>query len=215
MPVFGTQMFGSGGPLAGTVDQTDTFGNEAGTAAYTFTGVDFGTGGKLVIGFGANYRSSQVLSSWTADGNTITTRTSALNSENIIYIGTVDVGSATSGTLVITINASIARLMGHVWDVSNVDLTNPDSTPTADKSWDLTYGTISATGIAVALGYDQDGGITGATGLDYDGEATAGASGAGGASKAFATAESSYSFNFDGSRHADGSGVAGLSLPPV
>ena len=216
MPVFGTTMFGSGGG-PGTVAKASTFMSASDEVEWTFSDVDFGTGGKLVIGFGAGYRTSQTIQSWTAAGQTITTRTQATNSENLIGIGTVDVGANTSGDLVINVGAQLHRIGGFVWNVSNVDLTTVSSNPTANKSFSLTFGTIAASGIAVAIGFDQDAGITGASNLDYDGEVLTGAgegSGTGGASRAFSAAQSSYSFNFTGTAHNDGSGSAGLALPP-
>jgi hypothetical protein len=216
MPVFGTQMFGSGGADPGTVSVTDNFASGVDGTTFSFDSVDLGTGGKLIVAFTASYVTSQVLSSWTAAGTTITTRTYADNSENIIYIGTVDVGANTSGTIAITLSSSVNRCFGFVWDVANVDLTTVSSNPTANKSWNLTFGTIAANGVAVAIGYDQNSGITGSSGLDYDGETTSHDSGAaGGASKAFSAAQSDLAFSFTGSIHADGSGSAGLALPPV
>jgi hypothetical protein len=217
MPVFGTTNFGSGsgGP---SITLADTFVSASDEVEWTFSGVDFGTGGQLVIGFGAGYRTSQTISSWSAAGTAITTRTQATNSENLIGIGTVDVGSNTSGTLVINVGAQLHRIGGFVWDVNNVDLSTVSSNPTANKSFSLTFGTIAANGIAVAIGYDQDAGITGASGLDYAGEVTTGAGeghGTGGAHRLFTAAQSSYSFNFTGSAHHDGSGSAGLALPPA
>jgi hypothetical protein len=216
MPVFGTTNFGSGGPGAGTVNKVGEFSSSSDEVTWTFTGVDFGTGGKLIVGFASGYRTSQTISSWTAAGTAITTRTQAQNSENLIGLGTVDVGSNTSGTIVIQVSSQLHRIDGFVWDVNNVDLTTVSSNPTANKSFSLTFGTIAANGIAVALGFDQDAGITGASGLDYDGEVSSGeGDGAGGASRAFTAAQSSYSFNFTGTAHHDGSGCAGLALPPV
>ena len=216
MPVFGTQNFGSGGVGPGTVSVATNFGSGADTATWSFSSVDLGTGGKLIIGFACGYRGSQVLSSWTAAGTEINTLTAATNSENIIYMGTVDVGANTSGTIAITLDASINRCFGFVWDVANVDLFNPDANPTANKSFNLTFGTIAANGVAAAIGYDQDSGITGSSGLDYDGEtSTIESAAAAGASKAFSAAQSDLSFSFSGSSHADGSGCAGLSLPPA
>ena len=213
MPVFGTQMFGSGGPLVGTIDHVTSFASGDTGTSWTFSGVDFGTGGKLIIGIATGPSTS--VSSWTADGQTITTRTALAGSEVTVAIGTVDVSSSTSGAIVINTAGSAYRMLGHVWDVSNVDLTTVSSNPTADKSWTLSYGTISAGGVAVAVGYDQNGtGFTGATGLTYDGiTAVTESAAAAGASKAFDSAQSDYAFNFDGSRHADGSGVGGLALP--
>ena len=217
MPVFGTTMFGSGGG-PGTVSLADSFVSSSDEVEWTFSNVDFGTGGKLVIGFGAGYRTNQTIQSWTAAGQTITTRTQATNSENLIGIGTVDVGSTTSGTIVINVGAQLHRIGGFVWDVNNVDLTTVSSNPTANKSFSLTFGTIAASGIAVAMGYDQDAGITGVTtGLDYDGEVTTGAGenhGTAGASKAFSAAQSNLTHTFSGNAHNDGSGSAGLALPP-
>jgi hypothetical protein len=212
MPVFGTTNFGSGGPLAGTVNQVATFTSQPNLSSHTMTGVSFGTGGKLVIAVA--YGPNPSVTSWTAAGNTITTRTQLTGAEVGCAIGTVDVGGTTSGTIVVNLSGTSYRILGHVWDVSNVDLTTVSSNPTADKSWSLTYGTIAANGIAVAINYDQNGGTTGATNLDYDGEtAVVESAAAGAASRAFTAAQSSYAFNFDGSRHSDGSGVAGLALP--
>ena len=214
MPVFGTTMFGSGGG-PGAVAKAGTFVTGSDLLTFTFSNVDFGTGGKLIVGFGCGYRTSQTIQSWTAAGQTITTRTEATNSENLLGLGTVDVGSTTSGTIQIVVDGQIHRMGGVVWDVSNVDLTTVSSNPTANKSFSLTFGTIAASGIAVALGFDQDAGITGANGLDYDGEVSSGeGEGTGFASKAFSAAQSSYSFNFTGSAHNDGSGCCGLALPP-
>jgi hypothetical protein len=214
MPVFGTTMFGSGGAGPGTVSEAGNFASGTDTDTWSFSSVDLGTGGKLVVAFAAGYRSSQTLSNWTAAGTEINTLTTATNSENIIYIGTVDVGANTSGTIAINLSASINRCMGFVWDVANVDLFNPDANPTADKSGNLTFGTIAANGLAVACGYDQDAGITGSSGLDYDGETSViESAAAAGASKAFGAAQSDLAFSFSGSLHADGSGSAGLALP--
>ena len=198
-----------------TVSYVSTFSSGSDTATWSFSSVDFGTGGKLIIGFATGYRGSQTLSSWTAAGQTITTRTTADNNENLIVLGTVDVGANTSGTIAITLSASIARLFGFVWDVSsNTDLTTVSSNPTTDGNGNLTFGTIAAGGVAVAIGYDQDSSITGSSGLDYNAEtSTIESAAAAAASKAFATAQSNLPFSFSGSLHSDGSGAAGLALP--
>ena len=216
MPMFGSQWMASAGVGPGTVSAAGNFASGTDGATFSFSGVDLGTGGKLIVAFTASYATSQVLSSWTAAGSTITTRTYADNSENIIYIGTVDVGANTSGTIAINLSASVNRCFGFVWDVDNVDLTTVSSNPTADKSFNLTFGTIAENGVAVAIAYDQNAGITGSSGLDYDGETSVIESGAaGGASKAFSAAQSNLAFSFSGTSHADGSGSAGLALPPV
>ena len=211
MSIFGEQNFGV--PQPGTVSPTETFQSASNLTTYTLSDVDFGTGGKIIIGMAS--APVRTVSSWTADGETVTVRTHLSGTEVFCTIGTADVGTATSGDIVIQFSGECYRIQGLVWDVANVDLTTVSSNPTADQSWNLQFSTIAANGIAVAVAYDQDAGMTGVTNMgDYTESSVQESASMAGASKAFSSAQSNYDMNFDGTKHNDGSGSAGLAVPP-
>ena len=200
MPVFGTQMFGSGGSPDGTLEFTGKAGSSSNASSYTIS-VACGDGGDMVVATYGGSGGDPSLSTFTLDGQTITAKASEKDdSEVALYIGTCSGVSSGDNDCVVGWDRSMYRTMVFVWRVANVDISTMEQAVSADAYNDTMNAYQDGSVVIAATGSDSGTTITGASGLTFNGNQD-NESNMGGASALAADASTSFSFaGADGNR---------------
>lgn len=192
------KIFEPQGPV-GTINHVFSAADSADSDVYSYAGADFGVGGKLILMLAAQSMVDTEIDSWTADGVDvdIVSGTVALTSTGAVYLGTVDVGAATSGTIIINLANPFFRMSIYVWNVLDINLV-PISITATEGDHNLTYGTIPANGVAVAVAYNWATDPMGVTGLDDHGGFVFDTAVSHAASRAFTEEQTDYDVTFTG-----------------
>jgi hypothetical protein len=193
MPVFGTQMFGSGGSPDGTLEFTGKAGSSSNATSYTIS-VACGDGGDMVVAAYGHSGGDPSLSTFTLDGQTITVKAHEDDaSEVALFIGTCSGVSSGDNDCVVGWNRSMYRTMIFVWRVENVDISTMEQAVSAEAYNDTMNAYQSGSVVIAATGTQGGTPFTGASGLTYNGN-QAQESNMAGASALAADASTSFSF---------------------
>jgi len=196
MPVFGTQMFGSGSGPDGIVTFTGKAGSSNDTTDYSIS-VDCGDGGDMVVSAYAQnlYGDNPQTTTFTLDGQTVTKKATQTDStgECTISIGTCSGVSSGTNTCVVNWSEDCWRCMIFVWKVENVDIVTMEQAIDVE-AYNATMSAYKDGSVVIAAtGTQSSTGFTGASGLTYDGNQAQESNAAGGHALA-ADANTSFSF---------------------
>ena len=195
MPVFGTQMFGSGGgAVTGAVTFTGSAGSNSNATSYSIS-VACGDGGNMVVAAFTQSGGLPSISTFTLDGQTVTEKKIENDgSEVAITIGTASGVSSGSNTCVVGWNRSCYRCMVFVWKVEDVGIGAMTQAISAD-AFSLSMSAYTDGSVIVAAVGDQSStAFSGASGMTFDGNQD-NESNMGGGSANEADASTSLSFS--------------------
>ncbi len=213
-----TNLSGFGaGAVSGPGEASASFVSENSSTSslsqYTFAAQDLGDGGTLLIAV-VGHSATGGLNSMTVDGNTATEQSGLNGAEANCYIMTVDVGSATSGDVVINVN-SWFRCGIQIVKLINGNMTKESDDPT-DKSFAASLNPVSAGSLVFHTAYDQNGGMTGHNDLGNYRKLTYAGTAMAIAWSTYATAPGlPLNISFSGTSHPSGSGNAAASFPAL
>lgn len=149
---------------------TGSAGDSSDLTSYSIS-VDCGDGGDMVVAtFCQGVAGLPTVSSWTLDGQTITSKANEDDgSETSIAIGTCSGVSSGTNTFAVTWSNGALRCIVFVWKVENCDLSTMQQAVSADAI-SVTFSAFSSNTVVIAAcGTATTNVFSGATGITYDG----------------------------------------------
>jgi hypothetical protein len=190
---------GPGGVAAGSVSilHTDTQTSTSGASSYNFTaslGTNPTSGRDIIVGVCDSATGAPSVSSVTINSVSASQTATAASSFNRVSFWIANVASGTTGvTISVGLGAAALRAAISVYATQNQHSTTATATQnTTTNDTAMTLSSISAAGIAVAMGCDNADVTNSWTGLSKDTDTQYGVTTISTASSAFGTAETNY-----------------------